>query len=64
MTLPALIDPLFPQIALGRRIPRTVQADVVTFVATQIMGSISAFTDPERVTFRSMACAKIRTWRS
>ena len=49
MTLPALIDPLFPQISpsdVGDP-PDCPSPDVVTFVATQIMGSISAFTDPE-----------------
>ncbi|MBD90822.1 MAG: hypothetical protein CL940_10820 [Deltaproteobacteria bacterium] len=49
MPLPALIEPLFPQISpqeVGDP-PDCPSPDVVTFVATQIMGSISAFTDPE-----------------
>lgn len=48
MTLPALVEPLFPQISpldVGAP-PECASPDVVTFVATQIMGSISAFTDP------------------
>lgn len=49
MTLPALVDPLFPRISpkdVGAA-PDCASPDVVTFVATQIMGAISAFTDPE-----------------
>lgn len=49
MTLPALVEPLFPQISpldVGAP-PECSSPDVVTFVATQIMGAISAFTDPD-----------------
>jgi lysophospholipase L1-like esterase len=53
MSLPMLVEPLFPQIA-----PKDIGAppgceipDVETFVATQMIGSISELTDPETGAF-------------